>query len=236
MRDRIDPRLAARINAEALLVEAAYRGERLRIYRMRLQAAIRSVSPLARDLADAHGVGLRGVVEQLRSYADQQQCAELQPAGPPKQHSRGTHRSGRLSLRPYLRPSDQRVSRAVSRTGIVLDGQFGRGQLGFMVARGDLVAAGWLGDCWFNTERDQAHIVLGSDVPETLISAAVGRSIGDIVAHPIFKGRDYPIVRAVRVDDGPAVAFTFHTGKVVFELPWPELLRFDGHGASADGA
>lgn len=120
-----------------------------------------------------------------------------------------------------MRPSDLHVSRAVSRTGIVLDGQTGRGQLGFMVAREDLVAAGWLGEYWFHTERDRAHIVLRADMPKTLIAAAVGRSIGEIVAHPIFEGRDYLIVRTVRVEDGPAVAFTFHTGKVVFELPCP---------------
>lgn len=236
MMDRVDPRLAARIKAEALLVEANYLSERLRIYRMRLQAEIRSVSPLARDLADAHGVGLGGVVDLLRSYPELQRCAELQPAGRPKLHPGGTHPSSRSRLKPFMRPSDLHVSRAVSSKGIVLDGYSGRGQLGFMVARGDLIAAGWLGECWFRTERERAHIVLRADVPDTLIAAAVGRSIGEIVAHPIFEGRDYPIVRAVRVEEGPAVAFTFHTGKVVFELPWPELLRFDGLGASSEGA
>lgn len=225
-----DPRLLAYIDDEEALVEMVYRQERLRIYRMRLQSQIRSVSSLALDLADMHGAGIHGVAELLRPQFDLQRCAALMPSGRPGLHPR-KGRSGRLAGgSPWMRASDQRVSYAVSRRGIVLDAEAGYGHLGFMIAKGELVAAGWLGECWFHTEGARAHIVLRAEVPETLIAAAVGRSIGQIISHELFAGREYPISRAVRIDDGPAVAFTFETGRKAVEMPWPELLE---HGRLA---
>lgn len=232
----VAPDVAARIEEEELLVEVAYRKERLRIFRMRLQAHIRSVSPLVRDLADARGIGLPGVVDLLRPYPELLRSASLLPTGAPRLRPAAVHSVKRPKLHPWMRTSDMRVSYAVSRKGIVLDAKSGSGDLGFMVHRGSLIAAGWLGGSWFHTEGDRAHVVLQVDVPETLVAAAVGRSIGQIVSHAVFDGREYPITRAVCVEEAQAVAFTFHTGEIAYELPWPELLRFDGLGEPAVAA
>lgn len=229
----VDRKLLDRIDEEEMIVESAYRLERLRIFRMRLQANVLSVSPLVRDLADAHGIGLDALAELFRPYPELQRCATLTPTAVPRLYPCTSRREERSRGHPWMRASDQRVSYAVSRKGVVIDAQSGRGQLGFMVNRGDLVAAGWLGECWFHTEGDRAHLVARVEVPETLISAAVGRSIGQIVSHSILADRSYRVTRAVRIEDGPAVAFTFHTGKVPHELPWPELLHFRGQGGSS---
>lgn len=221
-----DRRLEARIAAEASSVDEAYRTECLRIHRMRLQAGIQSISPLVRDLADAHGIGLHGVAAMLRPQSELQRCESLLQGRRARLMPAPQHTDRRDYRNPWMRASDTRVSYAVSRKGVVMDAVSGSGHLGFMVSAGHLIAAGWLGACWFHTDGDRAHIVVRAELPATLTSAAIGRDMGRIVSHPALDGRDYPIIRAVGIEEGPAVAFTFKTGLVPFEMPWPDLLAF----------
>lgn len=213
-----------RIDAEEARVEAAHRAEQLRIFRMRLQLHVTWMSPFVRDLADASQIGLEGLADMLRPHPLLGKCSALLP--PRRQSLRPAKGvAGRKSPNsPWSRESDRLVAYSMSRKGVILRTRPNSGQLGFMVSGAHLLAAGWLGECWFHTDSDVSHIVMRGEVPETLIAASVGRKIGQIISHPTLDGRDYPVTRAVRIYEEPAVAFTFWTGIVPFEMPWADLL------------
>lgn len=140
-----------RIDAEEARVEAAHRVEQLRIFRMRLQLNVTWISPFVRDLADASQIGLEGLADMLRPHPLLgKRSALLPPRRQSLRPAKGV--AGRKSPNsPWSRESDRLMAYSMSRKGVILRTRPNSGQLGFMVSGAHLLAAGWLGECWFHT-------------------------------------------------------------------------------------
>lgn len=194
---------------------------RLDLYRLRLQATVTAVSPLTRDLVDRAGGSLEALAEQLRPTRDR-------AAG--MSHLHGTRdplipgAKGRVAPRPgAVRASDQRISRRIWREGVVVPTAAGTlDRFGIVPDKDVLECAGWLGPCWFCTERHVAHVLI--DLPETLVAIVPGREIGEIVDHPVLIGRPYRVRRAVALGEAAGFALSFETGLSGHRMPWAEEL------------
>lgn len=70
-----------------------------------------------------------------------------------------------------------------------------------------------------STSSCRARIRLAGRLPDTYVAAILGRSLDDVVEHPIVRGRGYVVTAATHVDGGTLLEF--EVGAIPLEMPWP---------------
>lgn len=212
----MQPLALAAVDAAEARFRARIADDRLELFRLRLQATVTVVTPLAGDLAESQGSSLDEVSALLRPM-----FFDFAPR---------THlideRTGRAKVMPgtSARISGLRISRLIARRGVVLPALPGRAdRLGFVPTNASLECAGWLDRCWVCTSRSLAHLLVPGELPDSAYASCLGRDIGEVVDHPTLAGRGYIVRRVVPLPNLGAV-FTFKVGLVPHCMPWEDLL------------
>ena len=218
----VDPKALAAVEAAEARFLAAQELERLRLFRLHLQATVTEVSPLTADLIRHQGSDLASLADQLRPVVERIPGMLHLPAL--RRYLVAETKGRRLAKDPVrVRQSDLRMSRRIAREGVILPSREGsRDRLGVVPIDGVLECAGWIGDSWFCTEREIAHLLV--DLPDTIAAAPSGRVVGDLIGHPALAGRPYRVRRVVFLGEGPGVVVTFHTGLMKHHMPWADQL------------
>lgn len=195
--------------------------QRLRLYRMFLQATVRSVSPLTLAFAEHFGIDLESGLGNLRPPLDW-------PRRPvPSAPLVVGCRIARAALRhvgPRAATTKSIMMRYAAMHGFVHHGP-GTNLLLFDVDGAWLSVQGRIGECTLRVVKGRAFLTLPAGVPDTIVAAMAGRPVDALVDHPALRGRGWRVRRVIEgtSDVGPTIVFA--TGRQRYRMPWPELLR-----------
>lgn len=190
--------------------------ERLRLFRMHLAATVRTASPLLLDLAALRGIDLMGATTLIHPPQDW-------PWRPIEEYPPSLLRK---SMRPglWLTGKVAREARAFERSfanpGVVIRGtDHPDGRFAIRPAASVMGFTAGIGGSLVSAFGSLAMLKLEGPIPEALMISMPGRTLGQVVDHPVFAGRDYVIRRAVPdLTDGMPV-LEFRTRLVPFEMP-----------------
>lgn len=202
---------------------AAAESERLMLFRMHLQATIRSASPLVMDLAEQLHVDLVAGFQKVRPPSQ----------WPWRPRTSATRASVHPGLAAYNHPDPRRglvhgmFRRRVADPGFV---HFGDGDdlLAFHFDGQWLSMEGWIGSCNVRVVKGMAALTLPPGFPDTLALAMVGRQVDALVDSPALAGRGYRVRRVREAKPGAGPTLVFHAGRMRLTLPWPHLLSMVG--------
>ena len=193
--------------------------ERLRLYRLHLQASVSRISPVALDLAAQGGFGIDQIARRLRVPKGWPWPGGVAPL------SCGIGVNwlslGRKALRRSFVGSDRRFAARLDRDGVLMRGcEDPAGELGFLVSGDELQAVARLGECILHTRRGSCSVLLPRRLPETIQCALIGRPIGDMIGHPVLSGRRYRILSVQDRGTASGSVVVFATATRPLELPW----------------
>ena len=197
--------------------------ERLRLYRLHLQATVTRISPLTRDLATLATDGFEGVARGLRpSPSWPWRLVELRDDG---SRHRYAHRFRDMVAHHYSEWPYSRSARAAIPTASSARDRGPAENHRFFAVGAQVEVAGMVGACPLQTCGPLASIALPEPLPETIAVAVVGRTIDALVEHPALAGRGYVVESARRPSDGGGHIITFATNVVRCRMPWAHLLE-----------
>ena len=204
--------------------------ERLLLYRMHLQATVRSASPLIMDLAGHFGIDVAGRLDAVRPPSQWPWRARKWSLAASLAH-------GSLAPYNYVGPRRRTVHgmlrRRAAEPGFI---HFADGDdlLAFHFDGLSLSMEACIGASDVRVAKGMAALTLPAGIPDTLAAAMVGRQVDALVESPALAGRGYVVrrVREARAGAGPTLVFA--TGRTRFAMPWPELLGAGAAGTSAD--
>jgi hypothetical protein len=193
--------------------------ERLRLYRLHLQATLGVISPVAFALALDGGFAIDQVARRLTVPKGWPWAG-----GVPSQSKGASARwmsLGRLAVRSSVVGADLRLSARLRRDGVLMrDSHHPAGELGYVVFGDELEAIARLGDCMLHTRRGVCRLLLPASLPDTITTSLIGRPIGDMVEHPVLADRRYRILLIQDQRGGGSSVVTFATPMLPLELPW----------------
>lgn len=208
--------------------------ERLHLFRMHLAAVVRTTSPLLPDLAAHVGVDLAGATALIHPPQDW-------PWRPVEDYPPALRR---MSLRQmYALNKGASEARAFERSfanpGVIIRGtDHPEGRFAIRPAGSVMGFTAAIGPCILSAFGSLAMLRLEGPIPEALMMSMPGRTLGHVVDHPVFRGRDYMIRRAVPdLADGRPV-LEFRARLVPFAMPLLAPVDHEGPGgpAAAHGA
>jgi hypothetical protein len=185
--------------------------DRLRLFRQHLQVTIRSCTPLLSRISAIEGLDPISALWSLR---------------PPSEwpHSPSTNSAivvcGGQMRRKAVIPPRSRSSSDVCLTLRAADDP--RGWLLLRVGRKSIELTGQVGDSQVRTLPGMLYVRMPHGVPNTILQAAVGRPLADLVDHPWFHSTDWTIRRIRPSGWGAWIAVS--TGRERFDMPWASLL------------
>lgn len=69
-----------------------------------------------------------------------------------------------------------------------------------------------------STRDGTGYILLAELLPDTVVAAAKGRALTDVVDHPLFRSRGFIVDRVAQV--GNRTSLTFDAGRMAVDMPW----------------
>jgi hypothetical protein len=192
--------------------------ERLRLYRLHLQATIRRVSPLISDSAAFAGSRLRVLVEDLSPPPSW----PWRMAGTPFHNPFRAAKCSANGPASLTRPGVLRKAGAKNWLTRSFNGM--RGELSLVVEGGSLEAFVSLGTAYMQTHAGVASVMLPDPLPETVAAALPGRLLEELVQHPIIDGRGYVVDQVHPPTHWPGHVVIFRTGLLPFDMPWGDAL------------
>lgn len=190
--------------------------ERMRLFRDYLRSTVVQVSPLLLEFAAMEQVDLAAAIAPMRPPQDWPWRALYDPSAPVTRQ----WQARRFLLGHDARRRSSRFRRTFANPGVVIRSvDHPRGWLGVRPVGGVLGFAASLGPCLLCVFDTVAMIRLPEPLPESLVIAMPGRRLGELVEHPLFRGRDYIVNRVLvdPADDLPVLAFK--VSLVPFVLP-----------------
>lgn len=190
-------------------------------FRAELSATVRAVSPFLLSLCHHEGLSLNGLVRGIVPFRRWPERA-LRSGGTAKA------KWARKSWRHFLAAGDGSwmgsLFIAQEHHGIRVTTAPGDELFVHVVDHG-LEAVGSLGPVRFATRQGELRLRYVGTLPETLRAAAVGRPVGALLDHAIFRGMPWIIesVEAVGLDG--QWAFVVATGHAPFRCPWRQGTR-----------
>ena len=210
------PQLNPCIRAAAAKFISTQERARLKLYRMYLQASVTTMNRLASEFASASGDDAAAIARRLRPAADW-----------PWMAMGGRAASTSWIAAEALQHSSSRCITRYYSSKKVADGNAAQQDqpydLRFRAVGCCLEVGGRLGRGILETKCDIASLEILDDLPLTIIASMPGRTMGELLDHPLFNGRDYVIQSAERAPWG-TLLITFYTGVVTVVLPWGRLL------------
>lgn len=191
--------------------------ERLRLFSEHLRSTVLQVSPLLLDFAAMEQVDLAAATALMQPPRDWPWRRLYDPPNPVMRQ----WRARQLLLGQDAERGAGRFRRAFADPGVVIRSvDHPRGRFGIRPRGGVLGFAASLGPCRLSVFGDVAMIRLPEPLPETLVMAMPGRRLGDLIDHPLFRGREYKVRSVVTdpTDDLPVL--TFRAGLVPVPMSW----------------
>lgn len=183
--------------------------EREALYRAWLRANVTYASPLLLDLVALEGLDLDEVIGAMKP-----------PPGWPTLPAHSARHSMALKLAIHLGPRrDRAFHRATVRGGVRFRSPDDPGgAFGFWPARDAFCVRRDFEPCSLVVIGADARLRLPSGIPDTLLCAAPGRRLDEIVDHPLFIGRGYRVRRSHSEDANGGPALDFRCGLVTLPL------------------
>ena len=194
--------------------------ERLVLYRMHLQATVRSISPFTLAFAEHVGVDLEEGMDSIRPPSQWPWRPQPQTLAQSLAHR---SRSARHHVNSKHWAVHAMLQRYVTDHGFVHFGE-GKDMLLFDVDGPWLSMHGRIGECSVRVVAGTAALTLPAGFPETLGGAMVGRPVDAVVDNPALTGRGYRVKRVREATVGAGPTLVFSTGRCRFTMPWPELI------------
>jgi hypothetical protein len=194
---------------EAIMLDRLVETLRLASFRSYLAATVVSMSSLVPDILALVGSDTPSALQRIRP-------GHTWPAvtGMEDQYGRtGPRTNRRVKVAGLL------VKRPAPLIG---DAVLAEGALGDYVEAkifGGSLDVALRGDCFeLSTQDGTGYVRYAGKLPDTVVAAAVGRPLLDVVDHPVLRSRGFVIEHAAQV--GGASAFTFQVGRLDLEMPW----------------
>lgn len=205
-------RMAAgrRARDEALMLDRLVETLRLASFRSYLLATVDSMSALVPAVLEMVGSDVPTALQRVRP-------SHLWP---------GSTETGSQRARPESpdRPAKTRSGSAPRPAKLIGDAVIADGALGdWLEARiaGRSLDISLRSDCYeFSTRDGTGYILFVGLLPDTVVAAAEGRALTDVVDHPLFRSRGFVVDRAAQV--GNRTSLTFDVGRMAVEMPWRE--------------
>lgn len=203
-------------SAVLIASERRYQRARLALFREHLRATVEFVSPLAVDALAAEGLSVDEVVEGFIPPRDW-------PEVPLRLHDTfrpaGFDFFGASSSRPKA-VGRRFEMRHRSGAGIVVRGASDDdGGLGIRVSGDGIEVAILTSEYLLTTSAGKGRLQIAGGLPMTIGGAMTGRSVGEVVSHPLLDGRSYPVRRVTQSFGAGSALIVFDTGRQEFQLP-----------------
>lgn len=191
--------------------------ERLQLFRLHLQATIRRASPLLLDLAALENISLNRITALIYPPRDwpRRPFFDFSPIPLWKWLHKNAWRAA-STRREVLR-----FERMFANPGVIIRPfDDPRGKFAIRPCRTVLGFTADLGQCVLTGFGSTAVLKLDEQLPEIIAASLAGRTLGEVVDHPIFAGRDY-VIRRVVIDptDGTSV-IAFRANTVAYKGDW----------------
>lgn len=209
--------------ARLALFRSQLRRVRLALFRQQLALEVRSATPLLASVGAAEGIDFRDRMWNLRPSMAWPERGALVPSIP--RAARGL---------PSFSQSPSELRRRHRHAGVVvhLAGDH-PGLLGVRARNGILELTAHIGDARLETRDGLAFLRLPGELPATVASAAPGLGISEIVSHPWFHGRPWPIER---IAGGTLPVVVIRTGLAAWRMPWGAAPTDADIGIDPDGS
>ncbi|SEL80775.1 hypothetical protein SAMN05216382_2692 [Sphingomonas palmae] len=194
--------------------------DRLHLFRMHLEATVRKVSPLLLELATLEGVSLSDAVTLIRPPQDWpwRPIHDSQPVLV-RRAQRLRHGNGKIG-----RSEAQHFDRAFAAPGVVIRAvDDPRGRFAIRHFGPVLGFTAEVGGCLLTAFGGSAMLKFPGPLPEIVTSAAAGRSLDQVVDHPVFAGRDYTVLRIMPDSADGLPVLTFRATLVPFVMPYATI-------------
>lgn len=188
--------------------------QRLQIFRLHLQDTIHFASPLLLDLLSHEGLSLTHAVDMIYP-------PEAWPWRPLGNFTTRWIRQALLGGSPHSLHEVRDFTRRFRNPGVIIrHPDHPRGRLAVRPA-GDIIGfQAEVAGCEIGAFSPLALLKLPQRYPDTIALAMVGRTVDEIVDHPIFNGRDYRVRRVLTdLTDGLPV-LVFRAAPLPFAMPW----------------
>jgi hypothetical protein len=191
--------------------------ERLQLFRLHLQATVTRVSPLLLDLAAIEDLSLKDITALIYPPRDWPRRPFLDFSPIPLWkwlHKKAWRASS--ARREVLR-----FERMFANPGVIIRPfDDPRGKFAIRPCRTVLGFTADLGPCVLTGFGSTAVLKLDEQLPEIIMASLAGRTLGEVIDHPIFAGRDYEIRRAaIDPTDGTSV-IAFRAKTVAYRGDW----------------
>lgn len=192
--------------------------ERLRLFRLHLQATVDRISPLLLDMAAMEQIDLDYALGLMLPPQDWP-WRPLQADRPAGFHHRQL-RKGWAAAGSSARNS-ARFRRSFANPGLVIrDVDHPRGRFAIRPSGRAMGFTAGIGPCLLSAFGSTAMLKLSEALPETLVTAMPGRPLDQLVDHPAFTGRGYRVLR-VEDDLGDHLpVLVFRAPLAAFAMPW----------------
>jgi hypothetical protein len=198
-----------RARDEALMLDRLVETLRLASFRSYLTATVVSMSALVPDVLALVASDVPSALQRIRPGSSWPSITKLEAeygrTGPT------TNRRVKVGKRFFKRPAP-----------LMGDAVLAEGALGDWVEAkifgGSLDVTLRGGSFELSTQDGTGYVRCGGKLPDTVISACVGRPLTDVVDHPILQSRGFVISDAAQV--AGASSLTFDVGRLPLELPW----------------
>ena len=195
--------------------------ERMRLFRLHLQAHVSSISPLAIDLAAYCGLTLDAVAALLTPparwpSADGTHVPTMRP------QDWAFYDAAQFCYAHALTGANGRALRAGSLISNVRSDE--RAEVGYAAIGSLLEVVAQVGPCMLVTHAGAAVARIAGELPETLVRGLPGHHLDELVEHPVLSGRGY-VIESVRTDpNGSSQVIRFRTGTLPHAMPWDGIL------------
>lgn len=206
-----DAEVAKAVRSLVDTFRATWSRDRLRLFRQHLQVTIRSCTPLLSKISAVEGLDPRLAMWSLRPPSEWPRS----PSG----RSTIVVRGGHIRRKAFAAPRP----RGPSEVCLTLrEADDPRGYILLRVGRKSVELTGQVGNSQVRTMSGMLYVRMPHGIPNTILQAAVGRPIADVIDHPWFHATDWTIRRIRPSGWGAWIAVS--TGRVPFDMPWAGLL------------
>lgn len=181
-------------------------------FREELGAVVRSASPLVVSTLDLHGLTLDDAVDRIKPVTGWPIRPRLSERNVGVLHSS-------LPLRRFRQKSTRHLTTSPYHGMTIVESGGGHARL--QLIDHSLELDGSAGPIRFQTRFGQLRVELTDELPNALLTACIGRRIGEIADNPAWRGRDWTIA-AVEATDCPWIGQRLFSaiGTIDYRVSW----------------
>lgn len=201
--------------------------EREDLFRLYLNANVTLVTPLLLDLAALEGIALSKALSHVRPPRGWPQRPLLHRASKPFRHNPKSLRPPGPSWSAIQAWAEARsFRRTFIQPGVIIrDFIDPKGRFGIRPVGGMLGFTADIGECLLTAFGPTAELRLNDSFAETIMTSMVGRTLDQVVEHPIFMGKGYRILSVEADSFDGATTISFSADLVPLTIPFQKPRR-----------